>query len=70
MKDKQGNMVFYKTVIGGGLVGAAGGLLASPFYLIKVHLQSKAASKIAFGHQHDHQGTWSAFRKIYNEHGV
>lgn len=70
MKDKDGNLVFYKTVIGGGLVGASGGVVASPLYLVKVHLQSKAANEIAFGHQHNHKGVLSALRNIYGEHGV
>lgn len=70
MKDEKGELVFYKTVIGGSFVGAAGACAGSPFYLVKVHLQSQASKDIAFGHQHNHEGTWSALKKIYSTYGV
>lgn len=70
MKDDKGELVFYKTVIGGSVVGAAGACAGSPFYLVKVHLQSQASKEIAFGHQHHHEGTLSALHKIYNQYGV
>lgn len=70
LKDERGQLVFYKNVIAGGVVGGCGTFLASPLYLVKVHLQSQAAQEIAFGHQHGHEGTWKALRNIYVQHGV
>lgn len=70
MKDEKGELVFYKTVIGGSVVGAAGACAGSPFYLVKVHLQSQASKEIAFGHQHHHEGTWNALTKIFSQYGV
>ncbi|KAK9889833.1 hypothetical protein WA026_007200 [Henosepilachna vigintioctopunctata] len=70
MNDKDGNIVFYKSVLIGGLCGAFGAYIASPFYLVKTHLQAEASADIAFGHQHKHSGTWSAFKNIYGKEGV
>ncbi|KAL3269381.1 hypothetical protein HHI36_008451 [Cryptolaemus montrouzieri] len=70
MSDKDGNLVFYKSAIIGGLCGSFGAYLASPFYLVKTHLQAEASKEIAFGHQHKHTGTWSAFQNIYKKEGV
>ncbi|KAF2880643.1 hypothetical protein ILUMI_25537 [Ignelater luminosus] len=68
-KDKNGEIVFYKAVIVGGVCGVLGGVIGSPFFLVKTHLQAQAAKEIAFGHQHNHEGTWKAFKKIYREYG-
>lgn len=70
LKDKNGELVFYKNVVAGGAVGGVGTFIASPLYLVKVHLQAEAAKEIAFGHQHHHEGTWKALKKIYAQHGV
>ncbi|XP_008198494.2 solute carrier family 25 member 35 isoform X1 [Tribolium castaneum] len=68
--DSEGNLVFYKSVIVGGTGGVVGQYFASPFFLVKTHLQSQAAKAIAVGHQHEHEGTWSAFKKIYHTSGI
>lgn len=70
LKDKNGELVFYKNVVAGGVVGGVATFLASPLYLVKVHMQAEAAKEISFGHQHHHEGTWKALRKIYAQHGV
>ncbi|KAF5283742.1 hypothetical protein FQA39_LY17239 [Lamprigera yunnana] len=68
--DENGNIVLYKTVIVGGLCGVLGGCSGSPLYLVKTHLQTQAASEISFGHQHNHESTWKAFKKIYKSQGI
>ncbi|KAK4876384.1 hypothetical protein RN001_012806 [Aquatica leii] len=68
--DKNGKIVFYKSVIAGGVCGVLGGYVGSPLYLIKTHLQAQAAQEISFGHQHNHEGTWKAFKNIYNAQGI
>lgn len=70
MNDKDGNLVFYKSTLLGGLCGSFGAYIASPFYLVKTHLQAEASKDIAFGHQHKHSGTIAAFKKIYSKEGV
>jgi solute carrier family 25 protein 34/35 len=68
--DKSGNLVFYKSVLVGGTGGVIGQFFASPFFLVKTHLQAQAAQAIAVGYQHNHEGTWNAFRKIFVKNGV
>ncbi|CAH1378862.1 solute carrier family 25 member 35-like isoform X1 [Tenebrio molitor] len=67
--DKSGNLVFYKSVLVGGTGGVIGQFFASPFFLVKTHLQAQAAQAIAVGYQHNHEGTWNAFRKIFVKNG-
>ncbi|KAK4876383.1 hypothetical protein RN001_012805 [Aquatica leii] len=69
-KNKNGEIVLHKTILLGGVCGVLGAVVGSPLYLIKTHLQTQAAQKISFGHQHNHDGTLSAFRKIYTEQGI
>lgn len=69
-QDKNGKTVFYKSVIAGALAGMLGVSVSSPLYLIKTHLQSKAAVEIAGGYQHDHKRMWTGLGKIYKDYGV
>lgn len=70
MRDKEGNIVFYKSVFIGGFGGVLGQYCSSPLFLIKTHLQSQSVAAIAVGHQHRHEGTLKALKKIYLENGV
>ncbi|XP_065156110.1 solute carrier family 25 member 35-like [Atheta coriaria] len=70
IRDDNGQIIFYRNVVAGGLCGATGAFLGSPLYLIKTHLQARAASEIAFGHQHQHTGMIHAFRTIWKDGGV
>nr|XP_023021254.1 solute carrier family 25 member 35-like [Leptinotarsa decemlineata] len=70
IKDTNGNIKFHRVVIFGGLSGGLGQFLASPFFLLKTHFQSKATSSIAVGYQHHHEGLWMGLRKIYETHGI
>ncbi|XP_016844708.1 brain mitochondrial carrier protein 1-like [Nasonia vitripennis] len=59
-----------KTVLVSGIAGSVGAIIGSPLYLVKTQLQSQSARSIAVGHQHNHTGTWSAFKSLWNEDGV
>lgn len=39
------------------------------FSQVKTHMQSFSKSGIAVGYQHEHRGTFSAFKHIYGEQG-
>ncbi|XP_018565587.1 solute carrier family 25 member 35-like [Anoplophora glabripennis] len=70
VRDKEGNIVFYKSVLIGGLGGILGQYFSSPLFLIKTHLQSQSVAAIAVGHQHQHKGTVKALKNIYLQNGV
>lgn len=65
-----GRVSAIKTTVAGAVAGVVGAVMGSPIYLVKTHLQSQAASSIAVGHQHEHQGMFHALRAIYRQHGV
>lgn len=69
MTDKEGNIIFYKSVFYGGICGTGGAFVGSPLYLVKTHLQARAAKEIAFGHQHDHGGMIKGITNIYKSQG-
>lgn len=52
------------------LAGSVSGLLGSPVFLVKTHLQTSSSSGIAVGHQHQHGGMVQAFTSIYRVGGV
>ncbi|XP_031352409.1 solute carrier family 25 member 35-like [Photinus pyralis] len=70
VRDNDGNLIFYKNVLFGGLGGTFGHYFASPFFMIKTHFQSQASQSIAVGYQHNHKGTWQALKTIFKEHGI
>ncbi|KAJ8966954.1 hypothetical protein NQ314_003176 [Rhamnusium bicolor] len=70
MRDKDGKIIFYQSVLIGGMGGVLGQYLSSPLFLIKTHLQSQAVAAIAVGHQHHHASLGKALKKIYLENGV
>ncbi|XP_041319321.1 solute carrier family 25 member 34 isoform X2 [Pyrgilauda ruficollis] len=58
------------TVAAGAVAGAVGAIVGSPAYLVKTHLQAQTVSAMAVGHQHNHESISSAFKSIYQQHGV
>ncbi|KAI4503191.1 hypothetical protein M0802_001413 [Mischocyttarus mexicanus] len=70
IQDNKGNTDILKTVLITGLSGCLGGVLGSPFYLVKTQIQAQSAQSIAVGHQHGHTGTWSAFRNLWKQGGM
>ncbi|XP_048747663.1 solute carrier family 25 member 35-like [Ostrea edulis] len=68
-KDKHGNISFVKSIAAGALAGCLGASIGSPFYMIKTHMQSKAAQQIAVGHQHPHESMLHGMRSVFRDHG-
>lgn len=70
LRNAQGNLIFHKNVLVSGIGGVVGHYLSNPFFIVKTHLQSKAAKNIAVGHQHEYEGSLQALKKIFNENGI
>lgn len=70
IRDRKGDIVLYKSVFASMFSGGVGTFLGNPFYLMKVHLQSKSESVIAVGHQHGYSGMMEGFKVILKEQGV
>lgn len=68
--NKDGSTSAIKCVGVGAIAGCAGAFSGSPFYLVKTHLQSQAATDVAVGHQHGHTSMTKGLISIYIEHGV
>ncbi|KAJ9588225.1 hypothetical protein L9F63_018389 [Diploptera punctata] len=68
--NKKGETSLIKATIASAFTGCASAYIASPFYLVKTHLQSKSAESVAVGYQHKHSGSASALWKIYKENGI
>lgn len=69
-KDKDGNMIFWRSYLLGGITGSMGSCLGSPFFLVKTHMQSYSPTDVAVGFQRNHHGMMDAFRKIYTARGI
>ncbi|XP_053687692.1 solute carrier family 25 member 35-like isoform X2 [Sabethes cyaneus] len=67
---KDGNQSLWKCAFWGGTGGFIGSAIASPFFMLRTHLQSQAATQIAVGYQHKHSGILSALREIFQTHGI
>ncbi|XP_071627313.1 solute carrier family 25 member 35 isoform X1 [Temnothorax americanus] len=68
--DKRGNTDVLRTTLVSGTAGCLGAVLGSPLYLVKTQLQAQSAKSIAVGYQHNHSGSWDAFRFLWMEGGV
>ncbi|XP_076634934.1 solute carrier family 25 member 35 [Colletes latitarsis] len=68
--NKKGDTNILKTAIVSGTAGSIGAILGSPFYMLKTQLQSQSAQTIAVGYQHNHLGTWRAFKSLWKEGGI
>ncbi|KAK6631083.1 hypothetical protein RUM43_014179 [Polyplax serrata] len=69
-KNKDNQVSVIKTAIISASAGCIGSFIGSPFYLMKIHFQSQAASQIAVGYQHEHTKTLPALIKIYQNEGL
>ncbi|XP_076451831.1 solute carrier family 25 member 35-like [Babylonia areolata] len=67
---KEGELSIPRSIAAGALAGCLGASLASPFYMVKTHLQSQAVKEIAVGFQHSHGSMSEGLRAIYSEHGM
>ncbi|XP_021180937.3 solute carrier family 25 member 35 isoform X1 [Helicoverpa armigera] len=70
LKDSTGQTSLLRGAGVAGVGGALGSIAGTPFYLVKVRLQSQAAKAIAVGHQHKCKGTTSALMDIFRNEGV
>ncbi|XP_077296959.1 solute carrier family 25 member 35-like [Arctopsyche grandis] len=69
-KNKQGQTDTLKSCFYGSAAGIVGAFIASPFYLIKTHMQSSSHETIAVGHQYKYSGSLDAFRVIFRKDGL
>uniref|UniRef100_A0A182J1U6 Mitochondrial oxaloacetate carrier protein n=1 Tax=Anopheles atroparvus TaxID=41427 RepID=A0A182J1U6_ANOAO len=69
-KQANGNQSVLKSAFWGATGGFVGSALASPFFMVRTHLQSQAKAVIAVGFQHQHTGMMSALKEIFQKHGV
>lgn len=70
MQNKKGEKTLFKTVLAGGISGAAGQYVCNPLFIVKTHQQSQASASIAVGHQHEKAGMVKSLAKIYKQYGV
>ncbi|XP_015606817.1 solute carrier family 25 member 35 isoform X2 [Cephus cinctus] len=71
MLNEHGNMSIPKTILLTGTAGAFASVVGSPLYMLKTQMQTQsAAQSIAVGYQHQHTGTWSAFKHLWKEGGI
>ncbi|XP_077998817.1 solute carrier family 25 member 35-like [Glandiceps talaboti] len=68
--DKNGDVIYWRSVAAGAFAGTVGAFVGSPMYLIKTRLQSQATMQIAVGHQHTHGGMLDGFRGIFKQYGI
>ncbi|XP_035911605.1 solute carrier family 25 member 35-like [Anopheles stephensi] len=69
-KQRNGNQSILKSAFWGATGGFVGSALASPFFMLRTHLQSQAKAEIAVGYQHQHTGMISAMKDIFKKHGI
>ncbi|XP_053675944.1 solute carrier family 25 member 35-like [Anopheles nili] len=69
-KQRNGNQSILKSAFWGATGGFVGSALASPFFMLRTHLQSQAKAEIAVGYQHQHTGMVSAMKDIFKKHGI
>lgn len=68
--NAKGEVSLARTAAIAGVMGAVTAYTGSPFFLLKVQLQSKSSESIAVGTQHDVRGVIPEFKKLYIAHGV
>ncbi|KAF4532356.1 hypothetical protein B566_EDAN003660 [Ephemera danica] len=68
--NRTGNTTLTRSLVFGAGAGLLGAVAGSPMYLVKIHLQSQATSKVAVGYQHNHGGMFLALKSIYSQHGL
>lgn len=63
-------MAYFETVLLGAGSGTFAGFIASPFQLVKTHLQAQCHHTAVVGYQHHHHGGWHALKGIYIHSGI
>ncbi|XP_011497490.1 PREDICTED: solute carrier family 25 member 35-like isoform X1 [Ceratosolen solmsi marchali] len=67
--NDDGETNILRTVLVSGVAGSIGAIIGSPLYLVKTQLQAQSAQTIAVGHQHNHGGTISALKLLWQNGG-
>jgi len=65
----QPNYAFIRNLCAGGLAGATGAFFGSPFFLVKIRMQSQS-DYVQIGQQYKYKSTLHAFRGVWNEGGI
>jgi len=61
---------YFLNLLSSGLAGMMAAFMASPFYLIKVRLQSSTKNFLAVGHQHNYAGMMAGLKDIFQKEGI
>ena len=69
-RDHQDQPSASRTAACSVVAGVIGGLVGSPVFLVKTHLQTSSSAGIAVGHQHQHGSMIKAFTSLYKAGGV
>ncbi|XP_063232910.1 solute carrier family 25 member 35-like isoform X2 [Bacillus rossius redtenbacheri] len=69
-RNEAGRVSVPKSALTGAVAGCFGAFVGSPFYLVKTHLQARAAGAVAVGFQHRHANMVQGLREIYGQHSV
>lgn len=69
-RDHQDQPSATRTAACSVVAGVIGGLVGSPVFLVKTHLQTSSSAGIAVGHQHQHGSMVKAFTSLYKAGGV
>ena len=68
IRNDKGQVITSRSLFFGGLSGAIGTFIGSPFYMVKIQIQSR--SSVAIGFQHHHQKMFPALCGIYRKGGI
>jgi len=60
---------YLQNVFASGLAGVFGACVGSPFYLVKVRLQSSTKQEIAVGHQHHYKSMMQGLKETVTQEG-
>merc|ERR1719471_917854 len=70
VEDGEGGLSLARCAACSALSGLLGGVVGSPLFLVKTHLQTSSSDSIAVGHQHRHGGMLAGLRDLYTGGGV
>ena len=70
VEDGEGGLSLARCAACSALSGLLGGVVGSPLFLVKTHLQTSSSQSIAVGHQHRHGGMLAGLRDLYTGGGV
>ena len=70
VQDSEGQLSLARCTLCSAASGLVGGVVGSPLFLVKTHLQTSSSATIAVGHQHRHRGAVAGLRDLYSAGGV